>query len=143
MYAGFLIKSSIDLEKVNPKYIKYYCMSDAYKGWVHSFNTGSTRGNINAQTLGGMPISFPPRPQQDGIVDTLSSLDSKIRKNVDVNDYLLAMERSPIKDVEIKYLLNTALVDGVDDRELYRKGIDISYYYEGYVVFKTEGKIIS
>lgn len=88
VYAGFLIKFSIDPEKVNPKYIKYYCMSDTYKGWVHSFNTGSTRGNINAQTLGGMPIPLPPRPQQDGIVDILSSLDAKIRKNADVNKNL-------------------------------------------------------
>lgn len=88
VYAGFLIKFSIDPEKVNPKYIKYYCMSDTYKGWVHSFNTGSTRGNINAQTLGGMPIPLPPRPQQDGIVDILSSLDAKIRKNIALNENL-------------------------------------------------------
>lgn len=88
VYAGFLIKFSIDPGKVNPKYIKYYCMSDAYKSWVHSFNTGSTRGNINAQTLGGMPIPLPPRSQQDGIVDILSSLDAKIRKNADINKNL-------------------------------------------------------
>lgn len=88
VYAGFLIKFSIDPGKVNPKYIKYYCMSDAYKGWVHSFNTGSTRGNINAQTLGGMPIPLPPRSQQDGLVDILSSLDAKIRKNVALNENL-------------------------------------------------------
>ena len=88
VYAGFLIKFSIDPNKVNPKYVKYYCMSDAYKGWIHSFNTGSTRGNINAQTLGGMPVPIPPRPQQDGIVDILSSLDEKIRKNTEVNENL-------------------------------------------------------
>ncbi|MBR3672653.1 MAG: restriction endonuclease subunit S [Spirochaetia bacterium] len=89
VYAGFLIKFSIDPNKVNPKYVKYYCMSDAYKGWIHSFNTGSTRGNINAQTLGGMPVPIPPRPQQDGIVDILSSLDEKIRKNTEINENLL------------------------------------------------------
>lgn len=88
VYAGFLIKFSIDPQKVNPKYVKYYCMSDAYKGWIHSFNTGSTRGNINAQTLGGMPIPIPPRQQQDGIVDILSSLDEKIRKNTEINENL-------------------------------------------------------
>lgn len=88
VYAGFLIKFSIDPQKVNPKYVKYYCMSDAYKGWIHSFNTGSTRGNINAQTLGGMPIPLPPRQQQDGIVELLSSLDNKIRKNTEVNENL-------------------------------------------------------
>lgn len=56
---------------------------------------------------------------------------------VDKEDYLLAMERSPIKDIEIKYLLKQALTDKVKDRELYMKGIDHSYYYEGYVVYKA------
>ncbi|MBS5724633.1 MAG: Fic family protein [Clostridiales bacterium] len=57
---------------------------------------------------------------------------------VDKEDYLLAMERSPIKDVEIKALLKEALTDKIHDREVYMKGIDASYHYEGYHVFKTE-----
>jgi cell filamentation protein len=57
---------------------------------------------------------------------------------VDKNDYLLAMERSPVRDVEIKVLLKAALTDKIGDREVYMKGIDASYYYEGYNVFKTE-----
>lgn len=57
---------------------------------------------------------------------------------VDKEDYLLAMERSPIKDVEIKVLLKNALTDEIDDREMYMKGIDASYYYEGYNTFKAE-----
>ena len=57
---------------------------------------------------------------------------------VDKDDYLLAMERSPIKDVEIKVLLKGALTDEVNSREVYMKGIDHSYYYEGYTTFKTE-----
>lgn len=57
---------------------------------------------------------------------------------VDKEDYLLAMERSPIKDVELKCLLRVALTDEVDDREMYMKGIDHSYYYEGYISFKAE-----
>lgn len=57
---------------------------------------------------------------------------------VDKEDYLLAMERSPIKDVEIKVLLKNALTDKIDDREVYMKGIDASYYYEGYNTFKAE-----
>lgn len=57
---------------------------------------------------------------------------------VDKEDYLLAMERSPIKDVEIKVLLKGALTDEVDSREVFMKGIDHSYYYEGYNTFKTE-----
>ena len=56
---------------------------------------------------------------------------------VDKDDYLLAMERSPIKDIEIKYLLNEALTDKINDREVYMKGIDHSYYYEGYTTYKT------
>ena len=57
---------------------------------------------------------------------------------VDKEDYLLAMERSPIKDVEIKVLLKAALTDEVDSGEVFMKGIDHSYYYEGYTTFKTE-----
>ncbi len=57
---------------------------------------------------------------------------------VDKEDYLLAMERSPIKDIEIKVLLKNALTDQIDDREVYMKGIDVSYYYEGYNTFKAE-----
>lgn len=57
---------------------------------------------------------------------------------VDKEDYLLAMERSPIKDIEIKHLLKAALTDKTNSREVYMKGIDHSYYYEGYTTFKTE-----
>ena len=57
---------------------------------------------------------------------------------VDKEDYLLAMERSPIKDIEIKLLLKNALTDKVDDRQVFMKGIDHSYYYEGYNTFKTQ-----
>ena len=57
---------------------------------------------------------------------------------VDKEDYLLAMERSPIKDIEIKHLLKNALTDKVNDRQVFMKGIDTSYHYEGYSTFKTE-----
>ncbi len=57
---------------------------------------------------------------------------------VDKEDYLLAMERSPIRDIEIKHILKAALTDDINSRELYVKGIDHSYYYEGYTTFKTE-----
>ena len=57
---------------------------------------------------------------------------------VDKEDYLLAMERSPIKDIEIKHILKAALTDDINSREVYIKGIDHSYYYEGYTTFKTE-----
>ena len=57
---------------------------------------------------------------------------------VDKEDYLLAMERSPIRDIEIKHVLRKALTDDIDSREVYMKGVDNSYYYEGYTTFKTE-----
>ena len=57
---------------------------------------------------------------------------------VDKDDYLLAMERSPIKDIEIKHVLKAALTDEINSREVYMKGIDHSYYYEGYTTFKAE-----
>lgn len=57
---------------------------------------------------------------------------------VDKEDYLLAMERSPIKDIEIKHLLKNALTDKVDDRQVFMKGIDTSYRYEGYATYKSE-----
>ncbi len=56
---------------------------------------------------------------------------------IDKEDYLLAMERSPIKDVEIKALLRAALTDKINDREIYMKGIDASYYYEGYETYRV------
>lgn len=59
-------------------------------------------------------------------------------RRVDKNDYLLAMERSPIKDLEIKVLLKDALTDDINDREVFMKGIDASYSYEGYSIFRTE-----
>ncbi|MFO7750712.1 MAG: Fic family protein [Desulfobacteraceae bacterium] len=70
-------------------------------------------------------------------------LKQEIRKVIDWNqvdkeEYLSAMERSPVKDVEIKVLLKSALTDRVDDRALFMKGIDVSYFYEGYSEFKTE-----
>ncbi len=57
---------------------------------------------------------------------------------VDKDDYLMAMERSPVKDIEIKHVLRNALTDKIDDREMYMKGIDHSYYYEGYNTYKVK-----
>ena len=57
---------------------------------------------------------------------------------VEKEDYLLAMERSPVKDIEIKHLLKNALTAEVNNREIFIKGIDHSYYYEGYTAFRTE-----
>ena len=70
-------------------------------------------------------------------------LKTELRKvidwsKVDKEDYLLAMERSPVRDIEIKQVLKAALTDDINSREIYMKGIDHSYYYEGYVTFKAE-----
>ncbi len=81
VYAGFLIKFSINPEKVNPRFIKYYCQSQDYYDWVSSFNTGSTRGNINAVTLASMPIPKIDRKLQELIVQTLTPLDEMIKHN--------------------------------------------------------------
>ena len=88
VYAGFLIKFSLDPQKVNPRYIKYYCQSSQYWNWVQSFNTGSTRGNINAQTFANMEIPLPPREQQDFLVRLLRPLDDKIELNQKINENL-------------------------------------------------------
>lgn len=89
VFAGFLIKFSLDPSKVNPRYIKYHCQSQVYRDWIAAFNTGSTRGNINAQTLASMPISLPDRETQDRIVKILDSLENKRRCNKQINDNLL------------------------------------------------------
>ena len=59
-------------------------------------------------------------------------------RRVDKSDYLMAMERSPVKDLEIKVLLHKALTEQINDRQVYMKGIDASYHYEGYQIFRTE-----
>jgi len=88
VYAGFLIKFSLDSTKVNPRILKYYTHSKPYYDWVQSFGTGSTRGNINAKTYGNMPITLPPKDVQDKIVSILKSLDDKIEVNRRINDNL-------------------------------------------------------
>ena len=98
VYAGFLIKFSIDEKKVNPKYIKYFCQSKQYQDWINSFNTGSTRGNINAQTLGKMEIPLIERKSQDALVSILSSIDKKIKKNNEINNNLEQLAKALYKD---------------------------------------------
>lgn len=78
VYAGFLIKYSIDPSKVNPKILKFYTHSQAYYDWIQIVDNGATRGNINAQTYTLMPVVLPERQEQDKIVSILTSLDDKI-----------------------------------------------------------------
>ena len=98
VYAGFLIKFSLDPNKVNPRILKYYTHSKPYFDWVNSFDTGATRGNINAKTYGDMEIELPSRKVQDKIVSILSSLDRKIELNNKINADLEEMAQSIFKN---------------------------------------------
>ena len=97
VYAGFLIKFSLDEKKVNPRILKFYTHSKPYYDWVRSFDTGGTRGNINANTYASMPIVLPPRNLQDKIVSILSSLDDKIELNRKINANLEAQAQALFK----------------------------------------------
>lgn len=88
VYAGFLIKFSLDSSKINPKFMKYYVLSKDYKGWVNSMCTGSTRPNINAKMYGNMELILPPREQQDFLVNILGEIDNKIEINKRINKNL-------------------------------------------------------
>ena len=88
VYAGFLIKFSLDESIVNPRIMKYYTHSKPYYDWVQSFDTGATRGNINAKTYASMPIVLPSKKTQDNIVSILKSLDDKIEVNRRINENL-------------------------------------------------------
>lgn len=88
VFAGFLIKFSLDPRKVNPRYIKYHCQSQAYRDWIVAFNTGSTRGNINAQTLASMPICIPDTETQNKVVKILDAIEEKRKNNKRINENL-------------------------------------------------------
>ncbi len=113
VYAGFLIKFSIDPQMVNPLYIKYYCQSVQYRNWIKSFSTGSTRGNINAQTLGNMHIPLPSREQQDFLVNTLVPIDAKIKLNNQINDNLEQQLHMLYTKLFAKSTMDTVLGDAV------------------------------
>lgn len=89
VFAGFLIKFSLDNEAVNPRFIKYYCLSQNYKNWIASSLTGSTRPNINERQLSEMPIILPNREYQDRAVKILDDITKKIKLNNHTNDNLL------------------------------------------------------
>lgn len=98
VYAGFLIKFSLDSHKVNPRYLKYYTHSKEYYDWVHSFDSGATRGNINAKTFGDMLIDLPDRRCQDEIVSILKDLDDKIAVNRRICENLEAQAQALFKN---------------------------------------------
>ncbi|ELZ4686807.1 restriction endonuclease subunit S, partial [Enterococcus faecalis] len=85
VYAGFLIKFSLNPEKVFPEYVKYYCMSSEYWGWVGGFSSGSTRKNINAKIYGELPLFLPSVENQKKIVNILNPL----LKRIDINKKII------------------------------------------------------
>ena len=98
VYAGFLIKFSIDEKKVNPKYVRYYIMTSKYKNWVKEIQTGSTRGNINAKMYGNLEILVPERTYQDKLVAVLDKITDKIKYNTQINDNLLKIGFELLKE---------------------------------------------
>lgn len=89
-FAGFLIKFSVNPTLVNPKYLRYYTITNHYREWVQNFSLGSTRGNLNAESFSNCPIPLPSRKQQDFLVKILSALDDKIELNNRINEVLEA-----------------------------------------------------
>jgi len=104
VYAGFLIKFSLNPELVNPRYIKYYCLSQKYNDWILSSLTGSTRPNINEKQLAEMPIELPERQYQDKVVEIMDSLTNKIELNNEINNNLykeaVALYKDKFKGIE-------------------------------------------
>lgn len=98
VFAGFLIKFSLDNEAVNPRFIKYYCLSQNYKNWIASSLTGSTRPNINERQLSEMPIILPNREYQDRAVKILDDITKKIKLNNHTNDNLYEMMKIKFED---------------------------------------------
>lgn len=137
VFAGFLIKFSIDPLKVNPRFLKYYTHSKPYYEWVQSFDTGATRGNINAQTFGSMEITLPPRDVQDRLVEILSSLDEKIKLNNRINHNLLNLAQELFDNSFIK---NSCCSDTCRAASL----LDIAEYLNGLAMQKyptTDGEV--
>lgn len=97
VYAGFLIKFSLNSDLVNPRYIKYYCLSQKYKNWILSSITGSTRPNINEKQLADMPIELPERKYQDKVVKIIDALTNKIKLNNEINNNLQEISKQLYK----------------------------------------------
>jgi type I restriction enzyme S subunit len=103
VYAGFLIKFSLDEKKVNPKFIKYYCLSKKYKDWIRTSLTGSTRPNINEKQLSEMPIILPNMNCQNKFVEIMDSLTNKIKLNNEINNNLYDICNCIYHSIQEKY----------------------------------------
>lgn len=133
VYAGFLIRFRLDVEKVNPKILKYYTHSRPYYDWVSSFDTGGTRGNINAKTYGEMPLCLPPRSTQNRIVKVLEVLDDKIAINRQINDNL---EQQAQALFEESFINNSTIIATCNKAYL----TDIASYLNGLAMQKFRPK---
>lgn len=102
VYAGFLIKFSLNPKLVNPKFIKYYCLSQKYNDWISSSLTGSTRPNINEKQLSEMPIELPDRFYQDKVVEILDSISQKIQLNNETNNNLHDLAEQQFNEIYLK-----------------------------------------
>lgn len=109
VYAGFLIKFSLDENKVNPKFMKYYTMTKEYKNWVKEIQTGSTRGNINEKMYGNMKVELPSRIYQDKMVALLECIDRKVELNVQINNNL---------DEQLRILFNNNFFDNIEKNNI-------------------------
>ena len=114
VYAGFLIKFSLNSDLVNPRYIKYYCLSQKYKNWILSSITGSTRPNINEKQLADMPIELPERKYQDKVVKIIDALTNKIKLNNEINNNLYDIS----KQLLLKYLAENSNSEEINISEL-------------------------
>ncbi len=103
IYAGFLIKFSLDESKINPNYIGLYIQSKEYKNWINSIVTGSTRKNINAKMYGEMPIKLPSRNVQDRVVEIGKSINNKIKINNQMNQTLEEMAQAIFKEWFVEF----------------------------------------
>lgn len=155
VYAGFLIKFSIDPKKVNPKILKYYTHSQPYYDWIQTVDNGATRGNINAQIYASMPVLLPERKEQDKIVSILCSLDDKINLLHRENKTLEAMAETLFRKWFIEEVRQDVLLGDVVETTSggtpYRK--NEKYYQNGTIdwvkskelnrsfLLKTEEKI--
>ena len=129
VYAGFLIKFSLNSNLVNPRYVKYYCLSPKYRDWICSSLTGSTRPNINEKQLSEMPIELPERTYQDKVVKILDSITKKIELNNQINNNLQEQLQIYFEEKINKYK-NKELPDGwkimkLKDISIFSQGVQV------------------
>lgn len=145
VYAGFLIKFSLDEKKVNPKYIKYYTLSNKYKNWVKEIQTGSTRGNINAKMYGDLEIELPERTYQDKVVKILETITNKIVLNRHTNNNLYAIGKALYQEYfeNEKYTRNYETKQLSDVTTNNRNKIDQSKEYKVLSAINTGNLVLS